>query len=132
MYDQVVEPLGVGIARQLVPEPAYQGSMEMPGSPSEGEETYEGFVGYPTLPRGIIPQPQPPWYGEQNRTCECLSRRDWYDMLLQATQEGVPSTIWHKDPRHVPDAWVPPCPSPITHLAKMQDLQGEGSDCLDA
>ncbi len=34
------------------------------------------------------------------------------------------------EPTH--DAWAPPRPGPVVHLAKMQDFQGKGSDRLDA
>ncbi len=54
--------------------------MEMRGSPSEGEDTDEGYVEYPLLPQGIRSQPRPPRYGEPNCNGECLSKRDWYDL----------------------------------------------------
>ncbi len=51
--DRVVEPIGLGITRQPAPQPRYQASMEMPDSLFEGEETDEGYVGYPPLSREI-------------------------------------------------------------------------------
>ncbi len=50
--------------------------MEMADSPSAEEDTDEGFVGYPSLPQGIRPQPRPRQYVEPNRSGERLSRRD--------------------------------------------------------
>ncbi len=44
---------GLRVARKPCP-------MEIPDSPSEGEETDEGYIGYPPLPPGIKPQPLPP------------------------------------------------------------------------
>ncbi len=39
------------------------------------EDTDDGFVGYPPLPRGIKPQPLPRRYVEPNRGGERLSMR---------------------------------------------------------
>ncbi len=83
----------------------------------------------PTLPRGIKPQPIPRCYVEPNG--ERLSRRDWYELPRQATREGVPREDRYVAPQPSHDAWVPPSPGPVAHLAKMQDFQGEGSDRLD-
>ena len=106
--------------------------MEMPDSPSAEEDTDEGFVGYPSLPQGIIPQPRPRQYVEPNRSGERLSCRDYYEMPRQANREDVPYKGRYVAPPRVHDAWVLPRPGPVAHLAKMQDFQGEGSDWLDS
>ncbi len=90
VHDRVREPLGTGTAWQPAPQPAPQGSMEMPDSPSEEEDTDEGFVGYPPLPREIKPQPIPRCYVEPNRGGERLFQIDQYELPHQATPEGVP------------------------------------------
>ena len=78
--DWVAEPFGPGMAHKPAPQPRYQGSMEMPDSPSEGEEADEGYVGYPPLPQGMRAQPLPPRYGGINRSGERLSWRNWYEI----------------------------------------------------
>ncbi len=93
--------------------------MEMPDSPSEEENTDEGFVGHPPLPRGIKPQPISRCYEGPNRGGKRLSWRDWLSCPV-------------RPPERCADAWVPPRPSPVAHLAKMQDFQGEESKRLDA
>ncbi len=52
-------------------------------------------------------------------------------MPCQATREGVPHEDRYVSPQPAHDAWVPPRPSPVAHLAKMQDFQGEGRDRVD-
>ena len=106
--------------------------MEMPDSPSVEEDTDEGFVGYPPLPREIRPQPLPHQYVGPNRSRELLSCRDQYEMPHQANHEDVPYEGRYAAPPRAHDAWGPPRPGPVAHLAKMQDFQGEGSDRLDS
>ncbi len=104
----------------------------MPDSPSAEEDTDEGFVGYPPLPRGIRSQPLPRQYVGPNRSGERLSCRDQYEMPRQANHEDVPYEGRYAAPPRAHDAWVPPHPGPVAHLAKMQDFKGEGSDRLDS
>ena len=68
------------VARKPVSQSWQPCPMEIPDSPSKGEETDEGYIGYPPLPPGIKPRPRPPRYGEHNRCSECLSRRDWFEL----------------------------------------------------
>ena len=72
------------MAGQPAPQPVPQGSLEMPDYPSVEEDTDEGFVGYPPLPRGINPQPIPRCCVEPNRGGKGLSRRDWYELPSHA------------------------------------------------
>ncbi len=72
--------------------------MEIPDSPSEGEETDEGYIGYPPLPPGIKPQPLPPHYGSED-----LSWRDWYELPRRAVREDVPFANRYEAPQRVPD-----------------------------
>ncbi len=106
--------------------------MEMSNSPSAEEDTDEGFVGYPSLPQGIRPQPRPHQYMGPNRSGERLSCRDHYEMPRQANHEDVPYEGRYAAPPCVHDAWVAQRPGPIVHLAKMQDFQAEGNDRLDS
>ncbi len=108
------------------------GPMEMPDSPSAGEDVDEGFVGYSALPQGIRPQPRPHQYVEPARSGEKLSRRDQYELPRQANHEDMPYEGRYAVPLRARDAWVPQRPGPVAHLAKMQDFQGEGSDRLDS
>ncbi len=72
-HKRVVESIGARMARQPAPPPVSLGPMEMPDSPSAEEDSDEGFVGYPPLPRGIKPQPLLHRYMEPNRGGERLS-----------------------------------------------------------
>ncbi len=123
---------GRRVARKPVSQPWQPCPMEIPDFPSEGEETDDGYVGYPPLPPGIKPKPLLPRYGEHNRGGERLSRRDWFELPRRGVREDVHNANRYEAPQRVPDTWVPTRPSPVAHLAKMQDFQGEGSDRLDA
>ena len=96
--------------------------MEMPDSRSLEEDTDEGFIGYPPLPQGIRPQPQPRQPLEPIRSGERLSRRDLFEMPRQANREDVPYEGRYAAPPRAHDAWVPQRPGPVAHLAKMQDF----------
>ncbi len=89
-------------------------------------------MGYPPLPKGIRPQPLPRQYVGLNHSGERLSHRDQFEMPCQANHENVPYEGRYAAPPRAHDAWVPPRAGPVAHLAKMQDLQGEGSDPLDS
>ena len=127
VHERVAEPLGAGMARQPALQPVPQDSMEMPDSPSAEEDTDEGFVGYPPLPRGIKPQPISRRYVEPNRSGERLSHRDWYELPREAIHEGVPLADRYVAPQPAPDAWVPPRPGPVVHLAKRKTFRVKGA-----
>ncbi len=55
-----------------------------------------------------------------------------YYMPRQANREDAPYEGRYAAPQRAQDAWVPPRPGLVAHLAKMQDFQGEGSDRLDS
>ncbi len=83
-HERVVETIGARMHRLPAPPPVNLFPMEMPDSPSAEEDTDEGFVGYPSLPQVIRPQPRPSQYVEPNRSGERLSCRDQYEMPHQA------------------------------------------------
>ncbi len=86
VHERVVETIGARMHRPPAPPPVNLCPMEMPDSPSAEEDTDEGFVGYPSLPQGIRPQPWPSQYVEPNRSGERLSHRDQYEIPHQANR----------------------------------------------